>query len=114
MEKAKLIDQRKRQGFSQEQMAELLCIDTSSYNRREKGKTKITRQEWKKLAGFLDVPLKEIYEAEDSFIINCHDQATGFVNGDNHVYNIPKSVLDSLEKYIHLLEEENKRLKKEL
>lgn len=41
MEKLKLIASRKSNGFSQEHMAKLLCMDVSNYNRREKGLVKI-------------------------------------------------------------------------
>ena len=113
MKKSKLIAARKQRDLSQEQLAELLAIDTSSYNRREKGKTKITENEWQKIAGILDMPLEEIYEPEEGFIIIKGDNAVGVNNGTNNIYTIPQSLWETQQKYIQKLEEEIAVLKKQ-
>ena len=66
MEKVKLINRRKESNIFQAIIAEKLCMDVSNYNRREKGKVKISLQEWKKLANIPDVPAEEIYEPEEN------------------------------------------------
>lgn len=114
MEKAKLIQIRTNKGYTQQQVANHLCIDISNYNRREKGSSKITNQEWEKLSKLLDVPLEEIYESDESIFITCKDQAVGIVNGTNNVYTVPEYLLESQNKYIQKLEEENQLLLYEL
>lgn len=119
MEKEKLRRVRKQKGFTQQEIADFIATDVSNYSRKESGGVKITRNEWDKIAKFLDVPVEEIYEEEDAtIIINNENNATGPNSGiysslkDNiHNYNIPNSVIDNLQKYIVLLEEEIKRLK---
>ncbi|SHL61513.1 DNA-binding transcriptional regulator, XRE-family HTH domain [Chryseobacterium carnipullorum] len=119
MEKEKLRRVRKQKGFTQQEIADFIATDVSNYSRKESGGVKITRNEWDKIAKFLDVPVEEIYEEEEiSVVVNneyntINDQAGIYnVNGNNsNNYNIPNSVIDNLQKYIVLLEEEIKRLK---
>ncbi|WP_445711057.1 helix-turn-helix transcriptional regulator [Flavobacterium sp.] len=114
MEKTKLIESRKRKGFSQQQMAEHLCMDVSNYNRREKGQIKIHTNEWEKIASLLEVAVEEIYENEESTLIICKDQSIGINNGTNNIYTVPEFLLESQRKYIAKLEEEIKELKEKL
>ncbi|WP_445457476.1 helix-turn-helix domain-containing protein [Flavobacterium sp. HNIBRBA15423] len=111
MEKIKLIEARKQKGFSQQQIAEHLCIDVSNYNRREKGQAKISSNEWEKIASLLNVPIEEIYESEESNFFVFRDNSIGNYLGTNHIYSIPEYLLESQRKYITKLEEEIKELK---
>ncbi|HBV15029.1 helix-turn-helix transcriptional regulator [Chryseobacterium carnipullorum] len=119
MEKEKLRRVRKQKGFTQQEIADFIATDVSNYSRKESGSVKITRNEWDKIAKFLEVPVENIYEEEEiSIVVNneyntINDQAGIYnVNGNNsNNYNIPNSVIDNLQKYIVLLEEEIKRLK---
>ncbi|KFF21326.1 helix-turn-helix transcriptional regulator [Chryseobacterium sp. JM1] len=119
MEKEKLRRVRKQKGFTQQQIADILATDVSNYSRKESGGVKIIKEEWEKIAKFLDVPLEDIYQEEEAtMIINneyntVNDQA-GFynLNGNNtNNYNIPNSVIDNLQDYIALLKEEIEKLK---
>lgn len=114
MEKQKLIETRKKRGYSQEQMAKHLHMDVSNYNRREKGQAKITSTEWEKLASILDVSVEEIFESEESNFFVFRDNSTGNYLGNKHIYSIPEFLLESQRKYIAKLEEENAELKKKL
>lgn len=114
MEKEKLIQARTRKGFTQQQVAEKLCMDVSNYNRREKGQMKISNQEWEKLSRLLEVPVEEIYESDDTMVFICRDNATGNYQGNNHIYSVPEYFLENQRKYIEKLEEENKSLKEQL
>ncbi|WP_309608470.1 helix-turn-helix transcriptional regulator [Flavobacterium sp.] len=114
MEKTKLIQARIKRCFTQQQLAEALCVDVSNYNRREKGQIKISNTEWEKLSKILETPIEEIYEQEDSMVFICKDNATGNYQGNNHIYSIPEYFLDNQKKYIQKLEEENQNLKNEM
>ena len=114
MEKIKLTNARINKGFTQQQIADHLCMDISNYSRREKGTSKISNKEWDKLSKILDVPVEDIYQAEESIFIICKDQSVGIVNGINNVYTIPEFLLDSQKKYIQKLEEEIETLKMQL
>jgi len=115
MEQTKLIEVRKSKGFSQQQIADLLHIDISNYNRRESGQIKIQIDEWEKLAKILDVPLKEIYESDEKQVFICNDNASpnflGTNNSTNNLYTVPQSLLETQLKYITKLEEEIATLK---
>ncbi|HCR74963.1 MAG TPA: transcriptional regulator [Chryseobacterium sp.] len=114
MEKTKLIEARKRRNISQERMADILSMDVSNYNRREKGTAKISLSEWQKIAEVLEVPFEEVYENEESlvFIFNDNSTGNGIVNTNN--YNIPLSLWESQKKYIDKLEAEIETLKAEI
>jgi len=111
MKKVKLINRRKESKISQAMIAEKLCMDVSCYNRREKGQVRISLQEWKKLADILNVPLDEIYEAEDNQVFICKDNSTVHYQGTNHIYSVLEHLLETQRKYIAILENEILELK---
>jgi len=112
MEKKKLIQARKQKGFTQKDIAEILCMGMSNYSRKEKGILSMRNEEWEKIAEFLGVPVEEMHEQEEAQIIICKDQAVGIINGTNNVYTIPEHILESQRKYIKMLEAENEELKR--
>lgn len=116
MEKTKLIETRKRKNISQEKMADILCMDVSNYNRREKGTAKISLPEWQKIAETLEVPIEDIFENEESMVIifNDNSMGTGYGVGVVNNYNIPLSLWESQKKYIEKLEAEIEDLKAKL
>jgi len=116
MEKTKLIEARKRRNISQERMADILSMDVSNYNRREKGTAKISLPEWQKIAEVLEVPIEDIFENEESLVFIFNDNSTGNGNGigNTNNYNIPLSLWESQKKYIDKLEAEIETLKAEI
>jgi transcriptional regulator with XRE-family HTH domain len=111
MEKSKLIKIRKNLGLSCKEIADLLCIEEYSYRRRENGKTKISNQEWKKLASILSVPFEAIFEPESISFDNSKNTTPEI--STNHYYNIPKEMVDNQQEYINILKIEIASLKKE-
>ena len=112
MEQIKLIEVRKSKEFSQQQIADLLHVDISNYNRRESGQIKIQIDEWDKLAKILDVPLDKIFESDEKQVFICKDNASIHNHGTNNIYTVPESLLETQQKYITKLEEEIKELKR--
>ncbi|KFE97891.1 helix-turn-helix domain-containing protein [Chryseobacterium luteum] len=119
MQKEKLRGVRKRKGFTQQQIADIIATDVSNYSRKESGDVKIFKDEWDKIARFLEVPLEEIYEdGEEIKQINNFDSNTnssniGNVSG-NYYCNVPEFLLESQRDLIELLKKENQRLEAEL
>ncbi|GHT61481.1 hypothetical protein FACS189451_03600 [Bacteroidia bacterium] len=113
MEKFKLIEKRKTNGFSQSVIAEKLCMDVSNYNRRERGQVRISLREWEKLADILQVPIEEIYESDDTQVFICRDSSTVHYQGTNNIYSVPEYLLDTQRKYIERLENEIRELRDE-
>ncbi|MCW5910277.1 MAG: helix-turn-helix transcriptional regulator [Cyclobacteriaceae bacterium] len=83
MEKKLLTEVRIKKGFTQQQMADLLHMDVSSYNRKEKGTVKIRPEEWERMARALNVPAEEIFEADDAHSFIFKDSSTGNYLGTN-------------------------------
>ncbi|WP_312509094.1 helix-turn-helix transcriptional regulator [Chryseobacterium culicis] len=126
MQKEKLRNTRKRKGFTQQQVADYIATDVSNYSRKESGDVAIRKEEWEKIARFLEVPVEEIYEEEDGKQINNFENNTnsnnigtlsnneiGTVSG-NYYCNIPEFLLESQRDYIEILKKENQRLQEEL
>jgi DNA-binding XRE family transcriptional regulator len=114
MEKTKLIEARKNKGYSQEYMAVQLGLDESTYCRRERGQIKITPEEWKKLCVILGVSIEEIYEGDENQVFIYQENSSGICQGNNNTTTystVPQFVLESMQKLITKLEEENKHLK---
>ncbi|KMQ69302.1 hypothetical protein ACM39_04225 [Chryseobacterium sp. FH2] len=112
----KLRNVRKQKGISQEKMAKILSTDTSNYSRKERGETRIHDEEWEKLAKALNVPVEELKEENGLGIVH-NDNSTFNDNSGNYYhqyFNIPNSIIENLQDYIHLLKEENKTLKSEI
>ncbi|MDQ8140569.1 helix-turn-helix transcriptional regulator [Chryseobacterium sp. CFS15] len=106
MVKQKLLDKRIEKKFTQEELAYKVGMETSSYNRRENGVTKISKKEWIKVAKELGVKLEDIYEPDDGIFFIKNENTTNAVN-------ISAYGLLTMKKYIAKLEEENKILKAE-
>jgi transcriptional regulator with XRE-family HTH domain len=111
MEKKLLIDARLKKGLTQQQMADLIHMDVSSYNRKEKGTVKVRTDEWQKLAKALAVSVEEIYEPDEAHYFVFKDNSTGNYLGTNHIYSIPEYFLELQRKYIQKLEQEVEMLK---
>ncbi|RNA60502.1 XRE family transcriptional regulator [Chryseobacterium nematophagum] len=117
MQKEKLRLIRKRKGYTQQQIADAIATDVSNYSRKESGDVRIIKEEWEKIASFLEVSLEEIYEEDEAkIVINNHPifnespSSTGYIN---QYHNIPASIIENLQDYIVLLKEEIIRLKEE-
>ncbi|KFF24849.1 helix-turn-helix transcriptional regulator [Chryseobacterium vrystaatense] len=118
MQKEKLREVRKRKGITQQQIADIIATDVSNYSRKESGDVGIRKDEWEKIARFLEVPVEEIYEEEDFRQINHFDNNSnsnniGSVSG-NFYCNVPEFLLESQRELIEFLKKENKRLEAEL
>lgn len=109
MIKQKLIESRKNKKISQESMAFYMGITQSQYCRRENGNTKISINEWHKLAKILETTLDEIYEPEENIGIDI-DVLLQNANSSK-LYNMK---ISELTDDIQRLKTENKRLKDEM
>lgn len=117
MHKEKLRTLRKQKGYTQQQIADIIATDVSNYSRKESGDVKIFKDEWDKIARFLEVPLEDIYEDDSNTIIirnenpvfNDSPGSGGNINTFNNDFST--SVIKNLQEYIELLKEENKKLK---
>lgn len=122
MQKEKLRTIRKQKGYTQQQIADIIATDVSNYSRKESGDVKIVRDEWDKIARFLEVPVEEIYEDEEAKVVVNYDHpvfndksiSAGSITNQNNYDNIPGDVIENLQNYIALLKEENDRLKEDL
>lgn len=119
MQKEKLRVLRKKKGYTQQQIADVIATDVSNYCRKEGGDVKIIREEWDKIANFLEVPFEEIYEDEEAtMIINNNNATFNDSPGGGAAYNtfnnnLSIEIIKNLQEYIGLLKEEVKRLKGE-
>ena len=116
MQKEKLKQVRLQKGLTQTQLADFIYTDVSNYCRKENGRVGITRKEWEKLATVLDVRVEDIFEEdEETLSINYENSTIAENSGNFSTYsNIPDSIIQNLQDFISMLQEENKRLKKEI
>lgn len=122
MQKEKLRVIRKQKGYTQQQVADFIATDVSNYSRKESGDVRIVKDEWDKLARFLDVPVEDIYEEDEATVVinndhpvfNDRSSSAGVITNQNNYDNIPGAIIENLQGYITLLKEENERLKEEL
>jgi len=112
MQKEKLRSVRKRKGYTQQQIADVLATDVSNYCRKESGDVKIIHEEWAKIADFLDVPLEEIYQEEEATTIINNNNSTitsaafgGAANINTFNNEMSIEMIKNLQEYITLLKE---------
>lgn len=112
--KFKLLEARKRKKYTQKYMSKILCMDISNYSRRENGQIKISTKEWKKIAEILEVPVEQIYEANDfhynseTSLKKKHDTVANASPENNNEIPI------YLQNYIEKLGQEVQQLKNEI
>lgn len=117
MQKEKLRTIRKQKGYTQQQIADIIATDVSNYSRKESGDVKIFKEEWDKIARFLDLPVEEIYEEDEvkTIIQNpvFNDSPGSYAMGSVTNFNneISLSIIKNLQEYIELLKNEVKKLK---
>ena len=90
-------------------MADLIGMTQSNYSRREKGMTKISAQEWGKIAKVLDLKIEDIYEADNHHITDATTSKENNSSKD-HYFNVPDFVMEHIE----LLKDEIRTLKEKL
>lgn len=102
--------------YTQENMAKILHMTQSQYQRREKGEIKISDEEWERIAKALDTNVEDIKEDDSTQqIINNYDNNDGsYFGSNNYFYNIPDFVLENQQEYINLLKKEIQDLKEEI
>lgn len=94
--KEKLKRTRKTRNLSQAVFAEMVAMDQSQYNRREKGRIPITDDEWERFAKVLNVEVEEIKE-QDVPLINIthhHGENDNSINGYEIKISVPKGIFD--------------------
>ena len=111
MIKNKLIAARKGKNMTQNDMADLLFISQSQYQRRETGEIRISDSEWIRIAKLLGKEVEDIKE-EDNFsnMLNNDNHSAS----NNHFYNIPEFLMKNQQEYIEMLKDERKKLKEEI
>ena len=118
MIKNKLITARKERNMTQNDMADLLFMSQSQYQRRERGEIRISDEEWERMAKLLGKETEEIKE-EDCITIYNYDNSSGsylgsYSGNNNYYYNVPEFIMKNQQEYIEMLKEEIKRLKEEI
>jgi transcriptional regulator with XRE-family HTH domain len=115
MQKEKLKQVRIQKGFSQQDMADVICRTKSNYNRKENGFVGIHDEEWQKLAEALEVSVEDIFEEDKTISINYENSTIAENSGNFSTYNnIPESIVKNLQDFISHLLEENAHLKAEI
>ena len=114
MIKNKLITARKEKNMTQNEMANLLFISQSQYQRRERGEICISNDEWIRIAKLLGKEVEDIKEEDNITTINNYDNCSNYAAGDYYFYNIPEFIMKNQQEYIKMLNEEINRLKDEI
>lgn len=107
----KLRKVRESKKISQAEIAEILGISQTQYHRNETGKGFFTNNQWEILSDYLDVPISNIRDNNDSVLIfKKNDQRNSYFS-----YNMYLSdkIISILEEKIQNLEIEVSRLKKQ-
>ena len=115
----KLRSLRKKRGYTQEYMSNILSTDVSNYCRKENGDVKIFDDEWEKLAKALDVPVEDIKEERQTTVVLNNDNSTfnespAGINYNTNCYNVPNQIMENLQDYIKILKEQVEALKQKI
>jgi len=115
MVKNKLRTARGEKKMTQDDMAKLLFLSQSQYQRREQGEIHISDDEWVRIAKILGKEVEEIKEEDSvSTIYNYDNHSGNYSASNNYFYTIPEFVMKDLQDYIEVLKEEIKKLTEEI
>ena len=115
MIKNKLITARKEKNMTQHDMADLLFMSQSQYQRRECGEIRISDDEWIRMANLLGRKVEDIKEEDYITAVYNYDNHSGnYSASNNYFYNIPEFIMKNQQEYIEMLKEEINRLKEEI
>lgn len=104
MIKNKLIVARKEKNMTQNDMADLLCMSQSQYQRRERGEIRISEEEWMRMAKILDKEIEDIYEEDKvTAIYNYDNHLESYSTSDNYLYSIPWFIMKNQQEFIEML-----------
>lgn len=113
MIKTKLIQARKAK-YTQENMAKLLHMTQSQYQRREKGDIKISDEDWERIAKALNTTVDDIKEVDSAVHQINNNQSADYSLSNKYFHNIPDYILENQQDYINLLKKEIQDLKSEI
>lgn len=114
MEQQKLSETRKAKGLTQKQMAFNIAMEQTTYSRKERGKSPISDEEWKRFAKTLDVPVEEIKEVNNSSNTKNENGTFNDSSIGIKIITMPQNAFEIIIKYNNKLEEENAVLKEQL
>jgi len=101
---------REERKLSQEAMATLLAMSTSSYSRLERGETTISFEELPRLASALGLGVQDLLPDTLSIHNNNNTNQSGLIFGNIYNYYDNNEHAKQLEAKVKLLEEELRRL----
>lgn len=113
MVREKLAKLRKDRGISQFELATNICMDQTTYSRKERGFSPITQDEWERIANYFGVDINEVKDEEKIYLTNENCTFNENSIGIQYV-SIPNEVLNMVIRYNKKLEKENKILKRKL
>ena len=115
MIKNKLIAARKEKNMTQNDIADLLFLSQSQYQRREHGEIHIPDEEWIRIAKILGKEVQDIKEEDSITTVYNYDNHSGnYSASNNYFYSIPEFIMKNQQDYIEILKEEIIRLKEEI
>lgn len=110
-----LRQKRIEKGYQQKDIAMFLKIGTSAYSKIENGKTKVTLDMAKAIAGFLKIPIQELIDGSKSYVdvSNVHNSAVNNENSTIILQNekLTESVLKLAEQVILVLQNQTEVFK---
>lgn len=112
-----LLNIRERKNMTQDAMAKLLAMTTSSYARLERGDVSAHYEDLPRFAAALDVPIQELIPDTQSIYNNMNNSSqSGFIFGSitNHYYYHPSETSLAFQNRLQQLEAENAELKRKL
>ena len=106
----KLFSDREQRKMTQEQMAELLGVSTSSYARLERDETSAQLEQMADFSRILEVPIQEFLPDTLSINNNSENGQVGFVIGNIYNYGDKNELHKELQHQIDLENTKNKHL----
>ena len=113
MEKQKLRAMRKSRNFTQNEMADCIAMEQTTYSRKERGISPITDEEWKRFAKALNTSVEEIKEIVPPNSIVSENSRFQNAGNEKHI-SLPLDVFNIMMKYTSKLEEDIQELESQL
>ena len=109
----KIKEQRKKRGFSHENMAEELHISQAAYSKIEKNETKLTVDRLYQIAAILETPVYELLDVTPNNIYNQQNFYDTSV-GHQEIQNLYQENKETMNKLVDSFEERLKEKNKDI
>jgi transcriptional regulator with XRE-family HTH domain len=105
---------RESKGFTQNQMAEKMAMEQTTYSKKERGISPINANEWKRLSEIFEIPIEDLHKIKCPLSTKNEHKNQQTIQLPKNIWDVTLQSLDKLAIENAKLYAENTQLKAQL